>query len=155
MHDGLVVLLHDVSSAQRLIDTARLVYGLGLRSFVASKVYGAAASSGVPEASRMAMKLGRLFAVLPSARDAVELLQPDAVIVVSRDYGEPLEASEIAEKLAKAKKPLLVLGGIDAAPSKDVAALGEALYIAGVEHRLGPVAEAAIILAALRGLSRP
>lgn len=146
----LVVLLHDVSSAQRLIDMARLVYGLGLREFLASKVYGAAASSGVPEVSRMALKMGRVFAVLPGARDAVEVVNPEAVIIVSREYGEVMSLDEIAEAVKTVEgSVLLVFGGIDAAPSKDVAAMGKAVYPRGAETRLGPVAEAAMILSRL------
>jgi len=151
--EGVIVVLHDVSSAQRLIDTARLVYGLGHKLFVASKVYGAAATSGVPEVHRMALRMGRSFAVLPSARDVVDALKPSKVIIVSYDYGEPMTAVEIASKLLEAERPALILGGIDAAPSKDVAAMGEAVYIRGVETRLGPIAEASILLYELRRIT--
>ncbi len=146
----LIVLLHDVSSAQRLIDMAKLVYGLGFHDFIASKVYGAAASSGVPEVSRLALKSNRFFAVLATAKDAVEIFSPTRILVVTRDYGEPMEPSEIAEKAASTEKPMIIFGGIDAAPSKDVASMGEPVYIRGAESRLGPVAEAAIILDQLR-----
>ncbi len=151
--DDVMVILHDVSSAQRLIDTARVVYGLGYKLFIASKVYGAAATSGVPEVHRMALRMGRSFAVLPSAKDAVQLLSPGRVIVVSYDYGEPMTSVEIATRLLEAERPVLILGGIDAAPSKDVAAMGEAVYIRGVDTRLGPVAEATALLCELRRIA--
>ena len=142
-----ILVIYDVSSAQRLIDTARLAYGMGLRQVVAVKVYGAAASSGVPEVNRLALKLGHGFAVLPSLRDFVELYQPRRIVVVSREYGEPVEAKEIAAKLhAEEGVSALILGGIDPAPGKEAASIGEALYLRGAETRLGPVAEAAIIL---------
>jgi len=141
------VLVHDVSSAQRLIDIAKLAYGLGFTHLVATKVYGAAASSGVPEATRLALRLGRSFSVLPSVKDAIELLAPDKVVVVSREYGEPVEPWSYAEKLAGSQGGvLIVFGGIDAAPGKDVAGLGEAVYPVGAEARLTPVAEAALFL---------
>ncbi len=143
----LIVVLHDVSSAQRLIDTARLVYGLNAGYFLVTKAYGSAASSGVPEVNRLALRLGKGFAVLSSLRDAVELLSPKTVFVVSYEYGEPMEPAEIAEELRKAEKPaMIVLGGIDAAPGKDAVSIGKPVYIRGASTRLGPVAEAALIL---------
>ena len=142
----ILVAMHDVSSAQRLIDMARLVYGLGLKQFIATKLYGAAASSGVPDVMRLALRLNRGFYVLPHVRDAVEAFNPGKVIIVSHDYGELLPISEIVARLSNEEKVLLVFGGSEAAPGKDIAGLGEAVYPAGLEARIGPVAEAAIIL---------
>ena len=145
-----VVVLHDVSSAQRLIDMARLVYGLGFSDFIVSKAYGAAASSGVPEASRLALKMGKRFAVLPTARDAVTLTNASTVFVVSSEYGEPMSPDEIASLILSEERPLILFGGIDPAPGRDVAALGRPIYIKGAGTRLGPIAEAALILYTLR-----
>ena len=145
----ILVVMHDVSSAQRLIDMARLVYGLGLRQFIATKLYGAAASSGVPDVMRLALRLNRGFHVLPHVRDAVEAFGPSKVILVSHDYGESLSLSDIVARLSSEKKVLLVFGGSETAPGKDIAGLGEAIYPAGLEARVGPVAEAAIILYSL------
>jgi len=145
----ILVAIHDVSSAQRLIDMARLVYGIGLRQFIATKLYGAAASSGVPDVMRLALRMNKGFYVLPHIRDAVEVFSPDEVIVVSHEYGEPVNIKDIVERASKARKLLLVFGGSEAAPGKDVAGLGTALYPIGLENRVGPVAEAAIILYAL------
>jgi SpoU rRNA methylase family enzyme len=149
--ENLYIVLYDVSSAQRLIDMAKLVYGLGFRQLIVVKAYGAAAASGIPEANRMALKLGKGFAVLPSLRDFVDLYNPARIVVVSREYGEPMAPDEIAAKLRTAEKPAaLIFGGIDPAPGKEAINMGEAVYIAATETRLGPVAEAAIILEALR-----
>lgn len=145
-----IVVLHDVSSAQRLIDMARLVYGLGFSDFIVSKAYGAAASSGVPEASRLALRTGKRFAVLPSARDAVTLTGASSVFIVSSEYGEPMGLDELATLILAEEKPLILFGGIDPAPGKDVAGLGRPVYIRGAGTRLGPVAEAALILYTLR-----
>ena len=145
--DEVIVVLYDVSSAQRLIDTARLVYGLGLRHFVVVKAYGAAASSGVPEVNRLALRLGKSLAVLPTLRDFVEIYKPGRIVVVSREYGEARPLEEIAGMLLGGQKPAaLLVGGIDPAPGKEAATVGEAVYPAGTEARLGPVAEAALIL---------
>ena len=144
--DKYVILIHDVSSAQRLIDFAKLVYGLGFKILVASKVYGAAASSGIPEVMRLAIRKGKIFTVLSEAKEAVELFEPEKVVVVSREYGEPIEPNDLASKLGDYRKTLIIFGGIDPAPGKDVVGLGEAVYPIATESRLGPVAEAALLL---------
>ena len=142
-----IFVIHDVSRALRLIDYAKLVYGLGFRVLVATRVYGAAASSGVPEVTRLALKLGASFTILSNVKEAIEVFGPDHVTIVSRDYGEPIVPEEYASKLLERKgKVMFVFGGIDPAPSKDVAGLGEAIYPANTQSRLGPVAEAALIL---------
>ncbi|MET1128880.1 MAG: RecB-family nuclease [Thermoproteota archaeon] len=140
-----IVVVHDIASAQRLIDFAKLVYGLGFRQLVATKVYGAAASSAVPEVTRLAIKLGRAFHVLATARDAVEVFQPTRVVTVTRDGGEPVDPWSYAEKL-EGGKVMIILSGVDAGLGKDAAALGEPVYPAGTEDKLSPIAEAAILL---------
>jgi SpoU rRNA methylase family enzyme len=149
--ENFIIVIHDISSAQRLIDFAKLVYGLGFRVLIASKVYGAAASSGIPEVMRLAVKKGRIFTVLGNVREVIDLFQPKHVVIVSRDYGEPIDPAEYAKKLlSTGERVALIFGGIDPAPSKDVASLGEAIYPVGSEARLGPVAEAALLLYPLR-----
>ncbi len=143
-----IPVLHDVSSAQRLLDMARTVYGLGFRVMVATKVYGAAAQNGVPEATRLALRLGRSFVTLPELRDAVELFTPDTILVVSSEYGEKMDPASIAG-LAQGKT-MIVFGGSDPGIGKHEIAVGKPVYIAGVRGRLSPVAEAALILYQLR-----
>ena len=146
-----IPVMHDVSSAQRLVDAARTVYGLGFRVFVATRVYGAAAQNGVPEAMRLALRLGRSFVVLPELRDAVELFAPETVLVVSRDYGEPVSLDGLG-RLARGRT-MVVVGGGEPGISKGDAAAGKPVYFEGVEARLSPVAELALVLYALRGVA--
>jgi len=147
---GIIVVLYDVSSAQRLIDTAKTVFGLGFGHLVVVKAYGAAASSGIGEANRIALKLGKSIAILPTLKDFFEIYNPDKIIVITRDYGEPLELDDIAAKICTATRPAIIFGGIDPAPGKEAAAAGEPVYIANTVTRLGPVAEAAIVLRAVQ-----
>ncbi len=137
-------MLHDVASVQRLVDMARLVYGLGIRTFIASKVYGAAATNGIPEVTRIALRLGRGFHVVSNVRDVVELLSPDTVLVVSYEHGEPIYPEEVVE-LAKGKT-VMVFGGSEGSPTREEANLGKPIYVKGAGSRLGPIAEAAILL---------
>ncbi len=144
----IIPVIHDVSSAQRLIDMARTVYALGADILVATRVYGAAAQNGVPEATRIALKLGKSFVALPELRDAVELFTPDTILVVSSEYGERLPAGKMRELVQG--KTMLVFGGSDPGLSRQDIAVGRAIYFEGVEGRLSPVAEAALILYTLQ-----
>ncbi len=140
----LVPVLHNVSSIQRLVDTAKLVYALGLRELVVTKAYGAAAQHGLAEVGRLAYKLDRGFFVLPDLRDAVELIRPDKVLIVSLEHAR--------ERLDPARPPtlegvvMIVFNGGDPDFAAHEAALGEPVYIEGVDQRLGAPAEAALIL---------
>ena len=54
---NIYVVLHNVHSASKTIETAQVVYGLGFSNFVVSKAEGSAAQAGVPDANRLAMKM--------------------------------------------------------------------------------------------------
>ncbi|MHA2041905.1 MAG: RecB-family nuclease, partial [Candidatus Thorarchaeota archaeon] len=58
------VVLHNVHAVSKVIETAQVVYGLGLPNYLVSKAEGSAAQTGVPEANRLAMKMKGSFAVL-------------------------------------------------------------------------------------------
>ncbi|GAB6148388.1 RecB-family nuclease [Stetteria hydrogenophila] len=149
----LVPVLHNVSSIQRLVDTARLVYSLGLGELVVTKAYGAAAQHGLAEVGRLAYKLDRSFFILPDLKDAVELVRPDRVLVVTLEHARA--------RIDPANPPrlegvvLVAFNGGDPDFTAQEAALGEPVYIEGVDRRLGAPAEAALtlypILRAARG----
>ena len=144
MKARLVPVLHNVSSIQRLVDTARLVYSLGLRDFVVTKTYGAAAQHGLPEVGRIAFKMDRGFTILPDLPDALELLKPDRVIIVTLEHARA--------RIDPARPPsleglvMVVFNGGEPDFTAKEASLGEPVYIEGVEARLGPAAEAALVL---------
>ena len=144
MKARLVPVLHNVSSIQRLVDTARLVYSLGLDTFVVTKAYGAAAQHGLPEVGRIAFKMDRGFTILPDLQDAVELFKPDKVLILSLEHARA--------RLDPQKPPeprgvtMVVFNGGEPDFTAREAALGEPVYFEGVDSRLGPAAEAALIL---------
>ncbi len=150
---GVIPVVVDVSSAQRLLDMAKTVYGFGVGLLVAAKVYGSAATNGVPEAWRIAMKHKASLVVLPGLRDAVSLFNPDKVIVFSYEYGDRLGLDELGG-LMRGGRVMVVFGGIDAAPSREDVNLGRAVYFKGVDSRLPPSAEASLALYAYRTSSR-
>jgi len=150
---GVIPVVVDVSSAQRLLDVAKTVYGYGVGLLVAAKVYGSAATNGVPEAWRLALRCKASLVVLPGLRDAVSLFNPDRVLVFSAEYGERLGLDELAEAM-RGGRVMLVFGGIDAAPGKEEVNMGRPVYFRGVESRLPPSAEASLALYAYKAFSR-
>jgi len=148
-----VIVVHDISSAQRLVDMARLIYGMGYKYFVASRVYGAAATNGVPEVHRLALRLGTSFTVLSRLSDVIELFNVDKTIIFSYAHGERREIEDIVATIRSHDRVALVFGGSEGSPRKDELGLGVPVYYTGVSGWLGPVAEAAIILYALKSTS--
>ncbi len=134
--------IHNVSSVQRLTDMARLVYGMGYRSLIVTKAYGGAAQNGVPEAYRIALKYNASLIVLPDLKDAVEYLSPGEVLLVSSE--DPEELVEPCRGVSG--DVMIVFNGGEQGFSPAEERLGRKIYIAGAPARLGPLAEAALIL---------
>ena len=137
-------MLHNVSSVQRVVDMARLVFSLGFNTFVVTKAYGGAAQSGVPEAMRIALKVNARLIVLPDLEDAVEIFRPDIVVAVTRTYAE--EEINPVNPPVSGGRDLIVFSGGDPEFSPHELAGARKVYLEGVKGKLGPVAEAALIL---------
>lgn len=144
MKPEIIPLLHNVSSVQRVVDMARLVYALGYDKLVVTKAYGGAAQSGVPEAMRLALKEGKSLIVLPDLPDALELLKPDTLLIVSRDYASHLIAPGRVPRVEG--RTIVAFSGSEPDFTVEEARRGTPVYIEGVPGRLGPIAEASIIL---------
>lgn len=138
-----IPVLHNVSSVQRVVDMARLSYSLGLDTLVVTKAYGGAAQSGVPEAMRLALKLGKSLVVLPELRDAVNLLSPSQVLAVTPrgpiGWWAPGARGAGGEGACGIQR-----WGAGVRPQRGRGAVR--VYIEGVEGKVGPIAEAALIL---------
>ena len=140
----IIPVLHNVSSVQRVVDMARLVYSIGLDTLVVTKSYGGAAQSGVPEAMRIALKMSKKLIVLPELSDAVELLNPDIAIAVTMDseggYLDPLNPPVYEGRV------LIAFSGGEPEFSPGEIRGFKKVYIPGVDSKLGPISEASIIL---------
>ncbi|MCX8195741.1 MAG: RecB-family nuclease [Acidilobaceae archaeon] len=139
--------IHNVSSAQRLLDFARLAYSLGAEHVIATKVYGAAAQSGVPDVMRLALKLGRSFAVLPDLQDMIDIYRPDSVLLI---YGGAEERLDPFNPPVYSGRIAVVFNGGEPDFSPAELKYGSSIYVKGASQRLGAIAEAAIILYFLR-----
>lgn len=147
MMPTIVPVLHNVSSVQRVVDMARLVYALDFQLLVVTKAYGGAAQSGVPEAMRLALKEGKSLIVLPDLSDAIELLNPDTIVAVTpRGSEEAISTPEDVSRLINGKTLIVFSGGDPDFTATELSRANKRVYIDGVKGKLGPVAEASIIL---------
>lgn len=144
-----IVVLHNVYSSQRVVEAARLVYGLGFDTFVVTKASGSAAQSGVPDAQKYALRRGANFVYLRDLRDAIDILKPGAVLTVSEGKygGRPL--SEAWKDVANVDRLMIVFGGAEPGLSLQEYEMGIHVYPEGVEEDVGAVGLMAITLSRL------
>ncbi len=140
---GPLAVIHNVSSVQRLVDMAKIVISMNMDSLVATKVYGAAAQSGIAEAYRMLLKAGKGLVVLPDLRDAVEVFRPSQVLLLDKDH-----ANELIDPLdiTLDQQVMFVFNGSDTPFSPQELSLGKPVYIRGLTSRAGSTVEASILL---------
>ncbi len=147
MLERIVPVLHNVFSPQKVVESARLVYGLGFKLFVVTKASGSAAQTGVPEAQKLALKLNRAFIYLSDLDDAIELLGPSTVFtVVPPPYAsEELTKDHVLDAVAKGRV-LIVFGGSDPGLSRRELEKGLAVYPPGITGDVGSVGLLAVTL---------
>lgn len=151
---SVIPVLHNVVSAQRVIEASRVVFGLGYRTFVVSKATGSAAQTGVPEAQKLALKKKLNFIFLADLEDVLELLNPDIVLtVMPRKYGgEPLDnvwSKEISQK----DRVILVFGGAEPGLTMREMKMGKLVYPKSVDDDIGSVGLMAITLYIVKNIT--
>ncbi len=143
---AIIVAIYDISSVQRLVDAAKIVYGMGFNDFVAVKVYGAAAQNGVPEVMKIAIKNKKNFHVLSSLDDIIEVFGINNIFVYSKEYGEEIDESVFAKKVLEAPRTAIVFGGSETSIGRREVSKATAFYIPGINSSIGPLGEMAITL---------
>jgi len=146
------VILHNVQSASKTIETAQVVYGLGFPNFVVSKAEGSSAQSGVPDANRLAIKMNQNFMVLPDLKDVLEILNFDHTVLVTspRLVKEHVDFNQLSQRARSGEKIAIVVSGSNSSFSKKEMDLGECKSLEA-EVDIGPSGSAAIILYSLIG----
>ena len=147
---NIYVILHNVHSASKTVETAQVVYGLGFSNFVVSKAEGSAAQAGVPDANRLAMRMKQNFMVLPDIKDVLEVLNIKQPLLITSPVltKERLDLDQLAEQAKTGERIAIVLSGSNSSFSRKEMDLGE---IRSLDARvdIGPSGSAAIILYAL------
>jgi SpoU rRNA methylase family enzyme len=147
------VVLHNVHSASKTIETAQVVYGLGFSNFVVSKAEGSAAQAGVPDANRLAMKMKCNFMVLPDLKDVFEVLNIEHPFMITSPVlvKERLDFEQFSELAKSGERIALILSGSTSSFSRKEMDLGNC---SSLEARvdIGPSGTAAVVLYSLASL---
>jgi len=147
---NIYVILHNVHSASKTIETAQVVYGLGFSNFVVSKAEGSAAQAGVPDANRLAMKMKQNFMVLPDLKDVLEVLSIEHPLLITSPMltKEHLDLDQLSEQANSGERIAIMLSGSNSSFSRKEMDLGECRSL-DARVDIGPSGTAAIILYAL------
>jgi SpoU rRNA methylase family enzyme len=147
---NIYVVLHNVHSASKTVETAQVVYGLGFSNFVVSKAEGSAAQAGVPDANRLAMRMKQNFMVLPDIKDVLEVLNIEKPLLVTSPVltKERLDLDQLAERVHSGERIAIMLSGSNSSFSRKEMDLGEPRSL-DARVDIGPSGSAAIILYAL------
>lgn len=147
---NIYVVLHNVHSASKTIETAQVVYGLGFSNFVVSKAEGSAAQAGVPDANRLAMKMKQNFMVLPDLKDALEVLNIEQPLLITSPVltKDRLDLNQLSERVKSGERIGIMLSGSSSSFSRKEMDLGECRSL-DAKVDIGPAGTAAIILYAL------
>ncbi|RLE60299.1 MAG: hypothetical protein DRJ32_03145 [Thermoprotei archaeon] len=129
--EKVIVVLHNVYSPYRVVETSKIVYSMGFKVLVVSKALGAAAQIGVPEAQKIALKKNRCFMYLPDLPDVVELFPSKNVLLFSSKESaiEETTFSELFLPLLDGERIILVFSGIDTGFTKRELNIGKPIYI--------------------------
>ncbi|MEM4613851.1 MAG: RecB-family nuclease [Ignisphaera sp.] len=88
------------TSPQRLVDLAKVAYSINIvKGFVVIKPIGVAAQVGVPEAFRIAYKLGKSFLVLSYINELKELLNIDNIVFIVQSLKEADDISKLMHRI--------------------------------------------------------
>ncbi len=149
--DNVFVVLHNVHSVSKVVDTAQVVYGMGFPTFIVSKPEGAAAQSGVPDANKLALKMNGRFIVLPDLSDAIELLgvARPLMLVSPMLTKNRVNLHDLSRQVTNGERVMITLSGSTSSFSRREMDLGECVSIDS-QIDIGPAATASVLLHAIK-----
>ncbi|MEM1549494.1 MAG: RecB-family nuclease [Candidatus Methanomethylicia archaeon] len=149
---NLIMVIHNIHSPQRLIELAKVFYGLGYTNLVISKAAGAAAQMGIPEVQKISIKTGGKLIITTNLEDAIELIKPNIILLATyKPYGKTVyKPEEIARKIMEGLTVMIVIGGLEPGLTSKELSLGETIYVNGIESDIGCVGLATIIIYELK-----
>jgi len=141
------VVLHNVHSISKVVETAQVVYGFGFSNFIVSKAEGSAAQTGVPDANRLAVKMKSSFMVMPDLRDVLEVLGVETPLMVTSPVltKERVNFDTLAKRVKSGERIVIALSGSNSSFSRKEMDMGECVSLeARVD--IGPAGTTAVIL---------
>ncbi len=140
---NVTLVLNNTSSPSRVIDFIRIGAAMGVKEFAYTKVYGAAAQTGIPDAFKFAYKNGLSLIVMPTLEDFLETVEPDLLLLFT---GKGEELSKVLNVNRDKKRVSLVFDGSDAGFDPVERKLGVQVYLEDVPGGLPVVAAASLAL---------
>lgn len=145
-----IVVMHNVSSANRCAEFVRIAVGLGYKTLVITNAQGSAAQRGIPTAQKLAYKEKANFMALADIQDVIDLFTPEEVVVMAPSpYGKESLSDELIAELTD-KKYILVFGGNDPGLSRKDLDSGRSVQLNVGD--IGSIGTISITLAKLKGL---
>ena len=144
---SLIPVLHNVYSVQKVLDFVKLCITSDIITLIVmSKVGGAAAQSGIPEAYKLIFKEGKNLLILNDVSDVVELLHTDKVyfITCSKDYEATL--NDLVNDIVNGKKVIAVFNGSDVEFSRQELKYGLKTIIPEYNKPISSISQATIVL---------
>jgi len=133
--ENVIVVLHNVFSSQKIVEAAKIVYGMGFKNFAITKAQGSAAQIGVPEAHKLAIKKKVNFFYLQGIDDVIELFQPSKIyLFVPQGYAKEKFNPEIVAEKASKEVVAVVFGGSEPGLSKKELEKGMPVYIENLKE---------------------
>ncbi len=136
---------HEVHSVAKLIEVFEAAAAYGVSTFVVSRAQGAAAQSGIPDISVRAWKKGIRLLVVNDLPEAIDILKPSKVLVLSGREGREVREGEIDENT------MVVVTGTEPDTSKRDTYRGEVIRV--TPAGLGEVGRLVTVLC--KGMMRP
>ncbi|MCE4615373.1 MAG: RecB-family nuclease [Desulfurococcales archaeon] len=141
---NVMLVLNNTSSPSRVMDFIKIGSTMGVKEIVYTKIYGAAAQTGIPDAFKYAYKNGLSLLVMPTLEDFVETVKPSLTILFTgtgQELGEILGKHNTSES-----STALVFDGSDAGFDPLEKKLGVQTYLKDVPGKLPVVAEVSLSL---------
>ncbi|MCG3217889.1 MAG: hypothetical protein KAR35_02730 [Candidatus Heimdallarchaeota archaeon] len=146
----LLITLHNVGSSQRCQEFVQIASGLGFKNLAITKASGSAASRGIPQAQKIAVKSNANFMFLGNISDVIEVYNPDEIILVAPPpFGDDLWNPEEVKKESEEKRLLLIFGGSSPGLSRRELDMGKAVNL-DVPIEVGSIGTLAIALYELK-----
>ncbi len=150
----IIPVLHNVSSSQKVVEVAKLVYGLGYKNFIVTKATGSAAQIGIPDAQKIALKRGTNFFYLGDIDDVIELFKPDLVLTIVPKKYTSISLEDVINDIKNREKILLIFGGLDPGLSKIEIEKGTPVSPPQIEENIGTIGLIAITLHTLLTITK-
>jgi SpoU rRNA methylase family enzyme len=142
---NITLVLNNTSSPSRVIDFIKIGSAMGVKEFAYTKIYGAAAQTGIPDAFKFAYKNGLSLIVMPTLEDYAETVKPDLLLLFT-GKGEELSKVLGSDSNKDRKRISLVFDGSEAGFDPIERKLGIQVYIEDVPGGLPVLSEVSLAL---------